>query len=174
MKLKFKLMLLTIMLCAGSAMADMTVQLYVVNENGFGSSIGQVSISESKYGMVFTPSLKGLTPGMHGFHLHQMPSCESKEKNGKMVPALAAGGHYDPLETNLHDTPWGKGHLGDLPAIFVDAEGKASQPVLAPRLKAKDIAGRSLMVHVGGDNHADHPAPLGGGGERMACGIIDK
>ena len=99
MKLKFKLMLLTIMLCAGSAMADMTVQLYVVNENGFGSSIGQVSISESKYGMVFTPSLKGLTPGMHGFHLHQMPSCESKVKDGKMVPALAAGGHYYPLDT---------------------------------------------------------------------------
>ena len=174
MKLKFKLMPITSIICFGSAMADTTVQMYMVNENGIGSSIGQVSISESKYGMVFTPSFKGLKPGMHGFHLHQNPTCESKEKDGKMVPALAAGGHYDPLDTNRHDTPWGKGHLGDLPAIFVDSEGKASQPVLAPRLKAKDIAGRSLMVHVGGDNHADHPAPLGGGGERMACGIIDK
>ncbi len=91
-----------------------------------------------------------------------------------MVPALAAGGHYDPLDTNRHDTPWGNGHLGDLPAIYVDAEGKASLPVLAPRLKKKDILGRSLMVHMGGDNHADHPTPLGGGGERIACGIIDK
>jgi Cu-Zn family superoxide dismutase len=27
------------------------------------------------------------------------------------------------------------------------------------------------MVHVGGDNHSDHPAPLGGGGARMLCGI---
>ncbi|EOX2576944.1 superoxide dismutase family protein, partial [Escherichia coli] len=24
----------------------------------------------------------------------------------------------------------------------------------------------------GGDNHHDHPEPLGGGGARMACGII--
>ncbi|OYY49442.1 MAG: superoxide dismutase [Methylophilaceae bacterium 17-44-8] len=174
MKLKFRLMPLFIMLCAGIAMADTLVQLYVVDANGIGPSIGQVSISESKYGMVFTPSLRGLPPGMHGFHLHQKPSCDTKEKEGKMVPALAAGGHYDPLDTNRHDTPWGNGHLGDLPAIFVDAENKASQPVLAPRLKAKHIAGRSLMIHVGGDNHADHPAPLGGGGERMACGVIDK
>jgi Cu-Zn family superoxide dismutase len=28
------------------------------------------------------------------------------------------------------------------------------------------------MVHVGGDNHADHPQPLGGGGVRFACGVI--
>jgi Cu-Zn family superoxide dismutase len=28
------------------------------------------------------------------------------------------------------------------------------------------------MIHAGGDNHADHPAPLGGGGARMACGVI--
>lgn len=170
--MKLKLMSLSIMLCTGSAMADTTVQLSMVDANGVGSSIGQVSISESKYGMVFTPALKGLPPGTHGFHLHQSPSCDAKEKDGKMTPALAAGGHYDPLGTKLHGTPWGEGHLGDLPALFVDAEGNASQPVLAPRLKAADIAGRSLMVHVGGDNYADHPAPLGGGGVRMACGVI--
>ncbi|HPY41396.1 MAG TPA: superoxide dismutase [Cu-Zn] SodC2, partial [Thiolinea sp.] len=28
------------------------------------------------------------------------------------------------------------------------------------------------MIHMGGDNHADHPAPLGGGGARMVCGVI--
>lgn len=28
------------------------------------------------------------------------------------------------------------------------------------------------MVHAGGDNHSDHPLPLGGGGERFACGMI--
>ncbi|WP_108963824.1 superoxide dismutase family protein [Escherichia coli] len=36
----------------------------------------------------------------------------------------------------------------------------------------KEIKGRSLMLHAGGDNHHDHPEPLGGGGARMACGII--
>ncbi|HDI6039899.1 TPA: superoxide dismutase family protein, partial [Escherichia coli] len=36
----------------------------------------------------------------------------------------------------------------------------------------KEINGRSLMIHIGGDNHHDHPEPLGGGGARIACGII--
>ena len=170
--MKLQVTSLFFVLCASSAMADTIVQVSMVDAKGVGASIGQVSISESKYGLVFTPSLKGLPPGMHGFHLHQNPSCDAKEQNGQMVAALAAGGHYDPSDSKRHDTPWGNGHLGDLPGLFADADGNASQPVLAPRLKAADIAGRSLMVHVGGDNHADHPAPLGGGGARMACGLI--
>ena len=45
--------------------------------------------------------------------------------------------------------------------------------VLAPRLKKLDeVRGHSIMIHAGGDNHSDHPAPLGGGGPRMACGVI--
>jgi Cu-Zn family superoxide dismutase len=28
------------------------------------------------------------------------------------------------------------------------------------------------MVHAGGDNYDDTPAPLGGGGARIACGIV--
>jgi len=28
------------------------------------------------------------------------------------------------------------------------------------------------MVHVGGDNYSDNPEALGGGGARMACGVI--
>ncbi|GAB4168438.1 MAG: superoxide dismutase family protein [Rhodocyclaceae bacterium] len=167
-----KLASVSIMLCAGAAMADTTVQMSMVDARGIGAGIGTVVISESKYGMVFSPSLAGLPPGIHGCHVHQNPSCEPKESDGRMVPAAAAGGHYDPLDSKRHGTPWGDGHLGDLPALFVDANGNATQPVLAPRLKAADLAGRSLMVHVGGDNHADHPAALGGGGARMACGVI--
>jgi len=148
------------------------VTLNKVDENGVGASVGQVSIADSPYGLVFSPALKGLAPGVHGFHVHTNPSCDVAEQNGKKVPALAAGGHFDPKDSKRHDTPWGEGHLGDLPALFVDSEGNANQPVLAPRLKLADVAGRALMVHAGGDNHADHPAPLGGGGARVVCGVI--
>ncbi len=170
--MKTRIAALSTMFCAGLAMADTKVELQIADANGAGPGVGQVTIAESPHGLVFTPALKGLPPGVHGFHLHQNASCDPKENDGKMVPALAAGGHYDPTNSKRHDTPWGTGHLGDLPPLFVDAQGNASQPVLAPRLKLADLSGRALMVHVGGDNHADHPAPLGGGGARMACGVI--
>lgn len=160
------------LLASAGAMADTVVQMQWVDAKGVGANLGQVTISESQYGLVFTPELHGLTPGLHGFHLHQNPSCDPKEKEGQMVAALAAGGHFDPEKTNRHGMPWGDGHVGDLPPLFVDMNGSAMQPVLAPRLKPADLAGHALMVHAGGDNHADAPAPLGGGGARVACGII--
>lgn len=67
-----------------------------VNNKGIGNLAGTIKLSESKYGVVFSPQLKGLTPGFHGFHIHQHASCMPKTKAGKSVPALAAGGHYDP------------------------------------------------------------------------------
>jgi Cu-Zn family superoxide dismutase len=159
-------------LASAGALADVTVNLNAVDANGIGAAAGTVTISESPYGLVFTPALHGLAPGLHGFHLHQNPSCAPGLNEGKPAPAFAAGGHYDPAGSGKHGTPWGDGHLGDLPPLFVDAAGNAAQPVLAPRLKAADLKGRALMVHAGGDNHADHPAPLGGGGARVVCGVI--
>jgi len=159
-------------LASSGAYAASEITMNMVNEKGVGAPIGTVAVSDSKFGLVLTPSLRGLPPGLYGFHVHQNPSCEPKERDGKMAAALAAGGHLDPAGTNKHGTPWGDGHLGDLPALYVDSAGNASQPVLAPRLKVADLAGRSLMIHAGGDNHADSPAPLGGGGARMACGVV--
>jgi len=166
---------LAAVLTCGVASAEITVDMHKVDANGVGDSVGTVVISETAYGLVFTPSLTGLANGggLHGFHVHANPSCAPAEKDGKMVPALAAGGHYDPQETKKHGYPWGDGHLGDLPALYVDADGNAASPVLAPRLKLDDVKDRALMIHAGGDNHADHPAPLGGGGARIVCGVID-
>lgn len=163
---------LSLLVLAASAHADAIVSMQLVDDNGSGPLLGQITISESRYGLVFSPQLHGLPPGMHGFHLHQNASCAPQLRDGKAVAALAAGGHYDPAASNKHGTPWGDGHLGDLPPLYVDAGGNANQPVLAPRLKASDLPGRALMIHAGGDNHADHPAALGGGGARVACGVI--
>ncbi|TAH45451.1 MAG: superoxide dismutase [Cu-Zn] SodC2 [Betaproteobacteria bacterium] len=158
---------------AARAAPDRVIEMNAVSAAGVGASAGRVVASETRYGVVFAPDLKGLPPGLHGFHVHERPACAVLEKDGKAVAALAAGGHFDPQGTKKHDTPWGDGHLGDLPPLFVDAAGNASQPVLAPRLKLSDLAGRSLMVHAGGDNHSDHPEPLGGGGARIVCGVIE-
>ena len=152
----------------------LTVNIELLDPVKGNTAVGTVSITESKYGLVFTPSLKGLTAGLHGFHIHENPSCEPKEKEGKLTAGLAAGGHWNPNKATGHGSPWSDdAHLGDLPALYVDHDGNSTNPVLAPRLKSlNEIKGRALMIHAGGDNHSDHPAPLGGGGARMACGAI--
>lgn len=152
--------------------SELKVDMNVATESGVGSKLGVVVVSESRYGLVFTPTLDGLTAGLHGFHIHEKASCEPTKKEGKIVAAGAAGGHLDPAGAKSHGAPWGEGHLGDLPALTVDTKGSSSNPVLAPRLKLSDVRGKALMIHAGGDNHSDAPAPLGGGGARIACGVI--
>lgn len=149
-----------------------TVTMNSIDNNGIGASIGTVTLADTGAGLLITPNLRGLTPGDHGFHIHEKPNCAPADKDGAMVAGLAAGGHYDPSGSKVHAGPHGSGHLGDLPALKVFADGRATQPVTAPRLKLADVRGRSLMVHAGGDNYADQPQPLGGGGGRVACGII--
>lgn len=163
MQTRIKLLVsITALSLSSIAMANpegLTVEMKVLSESGVGASAGKVVLRDTQYGLELTPTLTGLTQGVHGFHVHENPSCEPKEQNGKMVAGLAAGGHYDPAGTKKHGLPWGDGHRGDLPPLFADMSGNASNPVLAPRLKLADVRGRSLMVHAGGDNHADHPAP---------------
>lgn len=171
--LKTLLVIMCILSLSGFVFAeDIVVKVNLVDEHGIGKDIGTVAASDSKYGLILTPQLSDLPPGLHGFHVHDKPDCSHAMKDGKAVPAFAAGGHYDPAGTGKHDGPYGNGHLGDLPALYVATDGKANLPVLAPRLKVADIKGRSLMIHAGGDNYSDAPAPLGGGGARVACGVV--
>jgi Cu-Zn family superoxide dismutase len=173
MKKSALIIILGILLISGLAHAEkLTVKMYHIDSKGVGAFIGTITVTSSPYGTIFTPDLSGLAPGLHGFHLHEDPSCGPAEKDGKMVPGLAAGGHYDPAHTGRHEGPYGNGHLGDLPALYVDAAGKATHPVLAPRIKIADLKGRALIIHAGGDNYSDAPEMLGGGGGRIACGTV--
>ena len=167
---------LAILMCGSSlAMAEeLTITLHAVDAKGVGASIGTIHAADSKDGLVLTPALSGLTPGLLGFHVHQNPDCAAGMKDDQMAAAIAAGGHFDPAKTDKHEGPMGHGHVGDLPALNVGADGKATQAVTAPRLKVADLHGRSLMIHAGPDNYSDQPKPLGGGGARVACGVVDS
>lgn len=154
------------------AAEQVVVRINLVSETGIGASIGTVTLSDTPAGLNLALDLKGLPPGTHGFHVHEKPDCGAMVKDGKPVAGLAAGGHYDPHKAGKHEGHSGQGHLGDLPALTVDGSGKATTAVTAPRLKLADVKGRSLMVHAGGDTYSDTPAPLGGGGARIACGVI--
>lgn len=149
------------------------VPMSQVSSQGIGAIIGDITLEQTPYGILFTPHLRGLTPGLHGFHVHMKASCEPATLDGKVVAALGAGGHFDPENTGKHLGPYGPGHLGDLPALYVDDKGHANYPVLAPRVISLDLLrGHTLMIHERADNHSDHPKPLGGGGARMQCGVI--
>lgn len=159
------------------AAASITVDVHQLNDNtathGIGDKIGTITFSDAKEGLEIKPHLTKLKPGGHGFHIHEQPSCDGGEKNKKWEKGLAAGGHFDPAHSEHHLGPTGYGHLGDLPVLVVNDKGKATLTMTAPRLKVADIEGHSVMIHEGGDNYSDVP-PMGGGGARIACGVIAK
>lgn len=161
------------LLLAAPAIADhANVGMNMIDAKGVGTSIGTIEFMDTPNGLAIMTDLKGLIAGQHGFHVHENASCEAKDKDGKPVAGLAAGGHYDPTSTKLHTGPQGSGHLGDLPALTVAADGASKETLTASRLKVADLKGRSIMVHEAGDNFSDQPKPLGGGGARVACGVV--
>ena len=161
-----------LMLAAGTALAGQSVELYRLTPEGTGAALGTVELSDTGFGLLLAPDLAGLEPGEHGIHIHANPDCGAAEIDGRPVPGLAAGGHFDPEASGRHEGPYGQGHLGDLPVLWVSGNGGASHPVQAPRLSIAAVQGRALIVHGGGDNYSDEPVALGGGGARVACGII--
>lgn len=146
------------------AQHPISVKMYKVSRSGKGRYIGMIIAKQTRRGLLLVPRLRGLSPGYHGFHLHENPSCKDFAK--------AAGSHWDPKKTGHHRGPYRpQGHQGDLPALYVNSDGLAKRAVLAPRLTLSDLAGHALVIHKGGDNYTDNP-PNGGGGARIACGVI--
>ena len=84
------------------------------------------------------------------------------------INAIDANGIGKKIGTLRH----GEGHKGDVPVLTVDGKGRARKVVIAPHLTVADVKSRSIMIHAGGDNYSDQPSPLGGGGARIACGVI--
>lgn len=140
---------------------------------GPGENLGTAVIADGANGAVVTLDLHGLPPGPHGLHLHQNASCApGPGPDGKVVPAGAAGGHWDPGKTGHHLGPEGMGHMGDLPRVEIGADGTYKGSLVAPHIMdVSALKGRSLMLHAGGDNYSDTP-PLGGGGARYACAVL--
>jgi Cu-Zn family superoxide dismutase len=164
------------LLLAGPAFAKgpkpVKVPITLIDTAGAGKPAGSITISETADGIELATNLKGLPPGEHGFHLHEHGSCATADKEGKPTAGQAAGGHFDPDATKLHKGPAGGGHKGDLPKLEVSEKGTATAKLKVAGLKLADVEGKALMIHEGGDNYSDAPKPLGGGGARIACGVV--
>lgn len=158
--------------CAPSKPQTLKADVYSTSESA--QSLGTISFTDTKNGLLVEVDLEDLPAGEHGFHIHENPDCGTKaDATGQIQPALAAGGHYDPAHTGKHLGPHGAGHKGDLPALMVNSNGIVKTAFYLDNLTTDEIKNRSVIIHAGGDNYQDTPLPLGGGGARIACGIIE-
>lgn len=158
------------LLLAPCANAATTATVNLIDIHGVGKELGKLTLRDTKEGLLIEPDIFGLPNGPHGFHIHEKGSCAPAERNGLPVAGFAAGGHYDPKHTGKHLGPEGNGHLGDLPVLVFDNDRKATLPVLAPRLKLKDVIGRAIIITAESDDYTDKPnAP---DGTPIACAVI--
>ena len=127
---------------------------------------GTVTFTKTDDGVRVVVDLEGLTPGEHGFHIHEFGDCSDAE-------AKAAGGHYNP-GGHVHAGPDAeKRHNGDLGNLTADASGKAHSERVDKHLKLggeHSILGRSVIVHEKADDLKTQPT--GNAGARVACGVI--
>ena len=172
--MKKGLLILMVILSACSPQKEAAkADVRLVSANGIGNEIGTVTFTDTPNGLQVDVDLHDLPQGKHGFHIHENPSCEpAVDTDGTTKAALAAGGHFDPEHTGKHLGPDNVGHKGDLPVLNVAADGSVKTSFFVKNLTAAETKNHSIMIHAGGDNYSDTPQPLGGGGARIACGII--
>ncbi|KAJ6895146.1 superoxide dismutase [Populus alba x Populus x berolinensis] len=117
--------------------------------------------------------ITGLTPGPHGFHLHQY----GDTTNG----CVSTGAHFNP--NNLtHGAPEDEiRHAGDLGNIVANADGVAEAIIVdnqIPLSGPNTVIGRALVVHeleddLGKGRH-ELSSTTGNAGGRLACGAFDR
>jgi Cu-Zn family superoxide dismutase len=161
-------------LTQGAHAQQLTATMHAIDQQGVGAPLGQIAVASTSEGATFTGTLTGLQSGEHGFHVHAGGDCgPGPDDAGEVVAGGAAGKHWDPDDTGMHRGPMGDGHMGDLPA-FAGPDGTANIAATAPRITdLTQLRGKALMIHAMGDNYADEPKPDGGGGARVACGVIE-
>lgn len=128
---------------------------------------GIVSFAETGDGIVVSGGFSGLTPGKHGFHVHETGDCSAPD-------AKSAGDHFNP-DNQQHGAPdSAMHHRGDLGNIEADANGRAQveQTVKGVTLTGPgSIIGKAVLVHAGEDDLKTPPS--GNSGARVACGVIE-
>lgn len=127
---------------------------------------GSVSFSRSAGGVRVLARIEGLTPGLHGFHVHEFGDCSAPD-------GTSAGAHFNPAgapHAGPHDAVR---HTGDLGNVEANAEGVAVVDYVDPKAGFEgetSILGRGVIVHAKPDDLKTQPT--GDAGGRLACGVI--
>jgi Cu-Zn family superoxide dismutase len=129
---------------------------------------GRISFTQAGASVRVAGEVTGLTPGLHGFHLHEKGDCSAAD-------ATSAGAHFNP-GAHKHGGPQSaQRHAGDFGNITADANGKAVVNLTIGGISVAagqpdSIAGRGLVVHALPDD--EKTDPTGNSGGRIACGVI--
>lgn len=139
-----------------SSAAGTTVKL----QSAGGDPAGSVTFRPSEGAIEVQAKVSGLSPGFHGFHIHETGSCEPDAAEG---PFETAGGHYARGEQRHGE------HAGDMPTLLADGDGTATATFATPRFALEELTkgdGSAVMVHAMRDNQANVPSRYRAGGSR--------
>jgi Cu-Zn family superoxide dismutase len=132
-----------------------------------GSNVeGVVTFTKTGGEVKIVAEVSGLTPGNHGFHIHEFGDCSSPD--GK-----AAGGHFNPTNNPHAGHDDAQRHEGDMGNLEADASGKAHLELTDKMMTMSgenSIIGRGVIVHEKADDLKSQP--VGNAGGRVACGVI--
>jgi len=130
---------------------------------------GTITFTEVADGVQVHAEVTGLTPGKHGFHVHEFGDCTAAD-------ASSAGAHFNPTK-QPHAAPDATArHVGDMGNIEADTSGAAKLDYLDHNMSLandeRSIIGLSVVVHAKADDLKSQPA--GDSGARVACGVIGR
>ena len=146
--------------------ADEPSKAIAVLHSASGSKVaGTVTFTKNGDTVQVVADITGLTPGKHGFHIHEFGDCSAAD-------AASAGSHFNPMK-KPHGAPDASDrHAGDLGNLEADSSGKAHLELKDNMMKFSgdtSILGRAVIVHEKAD---DWSQPTGNAGGRVACGVI--
>jgi Cu-Zn family superoxide dismutase len=130
---------------------------------------GNVTFTEVADGVQVRAEITGLTPGNHGFHVHEFGDCSAAD-------ATSAGAHFNPTNEPHAGPDALARHVGDMGNVQADASGKAKLDYVDHQISLtndqRSVIGRSVVVHAKPDDLKSQPA--GDSGARVACGVVGR
>ena len=144
--------------------------------NASGEVIGEVQARDGDNGATLLIMARGLPPGVHGIHIHDVGACDPPDFK-------SAGPHWNPTgKQHGAENPQGA-HMGDLQNVTVAQDGQLKAEILVPNAHLSDAGGNAMaggqildangaavVIHADPDDYKTDPS--GNSGARIACAVL--